>query len=83
MTFIVSDSNEFKGENFGEIRKSRCKVNRYKIPQPLDQVIKVLSVEYTDLYDVNLYVYKALKKETVIEIPYYRNQIWTQIILRK
>ncbi|KFF23638.1 hypothetical protein [Chryseobacterium vrystaatense] len=72
MTFIISDCNEFKGENFGEIRKSRWKINRYKIPQPLDQVIGVLKNEYEDLYDVNLYVFKALRKETVIEIQYYR-----------
>ncbi|MCT2409375.1 hypothetical protein NZD88_17635 [Chryseobacterium antibioticum] len=71
LTFIVSDFNEF-GENFHERRKLRNKVNRYKTPLPLDKAIKMLKNEYHDLYDINLYIYKALQNETIIEIQYFR-----------
>ncbi|PQA92887.1 hypothetical protein B0A69_11990 [Chryseobacterium shigense] len=71
LTFIVSDFNEF-GENFRKKRKLRNKINKYKVPQPLDAVIGVIKKEYQDLYDINLYIFKALQKETIIEIQYYR-----------
>ncbi|NML71736.1 hypothetical protein HHL23_18315 [Chryseobacterium sp. RP-3-3] len=71
LTFIVSDFNEFGG-NFHERRKLRNKVNRCKTPLPLDKAIKMLKNEYHDLYDINLYIYKALQNETVIEIQYFR-----------
>lgn len=71
LTFIVSDCNEF-GENFRERRKLRNKINKYKRPMPLDAAIEILKKEYPDLYDINLYIFKALHKETVIEIQYYR-----------
>ncbi|OCA80359.1 hypothetical protein BBH99_15895 [Chryseobacterium contaminans] len=70
--FIVSDFNEFEGENFFERRKSRNKVNKSKIILSLDLAIDILDREYQDLYDVNLYIFKANKKETIIEIQYYR-----------
>lgn len=70
--FILSDFNEFKGSNSSEQRIHRNKLNNLKIPLTLDAAIQVLNNEYDDLYDVNLYVFKALKKETIIEIQYYR-----------
>ncbi|MDQ0781490.1 hypothetical protein QF044_001344 [Chryseobacterium sp. W4I1] len=71
LTFIVSDFNEF-GEDFRERRQLRNKINRYKTPLPLDAVIKIVKKEYQDLYDINLYIFKALQKQTIIEIQYYR-----------
>lgn len=70
--FIVSDFNEFEGGSFSELRKSRNKVNKSKITLSLDSAIEILEREYQDLYDVNLYIFKADKKETIIEIQYYR-----------
>lgn len=70
-TFIVSDFNEF-GEDFREMRKLRNKINRYKTPLPLDAVIELVKKEYQDLYDINLYIFKASQKQTIIEIQYYR-----------
>ncbi|MBP2617726.1 hypothetical protein [Chryseobacterium jejuense] len=70
--FIVSDFNEFDGANFFEQRKARNKVNKSKTPLLLDSVIEILDREYSDLYDVTLYIFKANKKETIIEIQYYR-----------
>ncbi|MBL1222429.1 hypothetical protein JET18_16370 [Chryseobacterium sp. L7] len=71
LTFIISDFNEF-GENIYERGKVRNKINRSKKPQSLEAVIETLKNEYDDLYDVNLYIFKALKNETIIEIQYYR-----------
>ncbi|MCT2560347.1 hypothetical protein [Chryseobacterium herbae] len=71
LTFIVSDFSEF-GADFRERRKLKSKINRYKTPLPLDAVIEVVKKEYQDLYDINLYIFKALQKETIIEIQYFR-----------
>ncbi len=46
-------------------------------------IIEKLEVEYSDLYDVVFYVFKAAKSETIIEIEYFRNQIWILIIFKK
>ncbi|BAP31284.1 uncharacterized protein CHSO_2247 [Chryseobacterium sp. StRB126] len=70
--FIVSDFNESERSNFFEQRKVRNKVNKSKITLSLDSAIEILDREYQDLYDVNLYIFKADKKETIIEIQYYR-----------
>lgn len=72
VVFIVSDFNEFEGRNFFEQGKSRNRVNKYKTKLSLDSAIEVLDKEYSDLYDVTLYIFKASQKETVIEIQYYR-----------
>ena len=72
LTFILSDSNEFTGTNFHLIRKSRNIINNKKSPQEFEKVIEILQKEYSDLYDINLYIFKAKKKETIIEIQYYR-----------
>ncbi|AZB26057.1 hypothetical protein EG339_16425 [Chryseobacterium bernardetii] len=70
--FIISDINEFEGENFFELRRSRNKVNKSKTRLSLNSAIEILDKEYQDLYDVNFYIFKASKKETIIEIQYYR-----------
>ncbi|WP_160138389.1 hypothetical protein [Chryseobacterium sp. c4a] len=72
LVFIVSDFNEFEEINFFEQRKSRNKVNKSKATLSLDSAIEILKNDYQDLYDVTLYIFKAGKKETVIEIQYYR-----------
>lgn len=70
--FIVSDFNEIERTNFFRQRKTRNKINKSKKLLGLDSAVAILSKVYLDLYDINLYVYKADKKETVIEIQYYR-----------
>lgn len=71
-SFILSDSNEFKGESFFELRKSKIKVNNQKIPQTLSNVTEILKTKYSDLYDVVFYIFKAKNTETIIEIEYCR-----------
>lgn len=72
LAFIISDFNEFERSNFFEQRKVRNKINKSKPILSLDAVIEILNKEYKDLYDINLYIFKASKKETIIEIQYYR-----------
>jgi len=71
-SFILSDFNEFKGENFFELAKSKVEINNKKIPQRLETVIETLRTEYSDLHDIVLYIFKANKSETIIEIEYFR-----------
>ncbi|SIT01614.1 hypothetical protein SAMN05421786_10451 [Chryseobacterium ureilyticum] len=70
--FIVSDFNEFERSNFLEQRKIRNKVNKSKVILGLDSAIELLVKDYYDLYDITVYIFKADKKETIIEIQYYR-----------
>ncbi|HCM35735.1 hypothetical protein [Chryseobacterium sp.] len=72
LVFILSDSNEFDGADLFKRRESRKMINNSKTPITLDAAIEVLNNEYHDLYDINLYIFKADKKETLIEIQYYR-----------
>lgn len=71
-SFILSDYSEFETGNELTLRASRNRVNRSKIGDTLETVVERLNKDYDDLYDINLYIFKALKKETIIEIQYYR-----------
>jgi len=70
--FILSDFQYNKGLNFHELRKFKNKNNKTKIPQDLTSIINFLHKESADLYDVTLYVFYAGKKETIIEVEYFR-----------
>ncbi|MDR6922314.1 hypothetical protein [Chryseobacterium sp. 2987] len=70
--FIVSDFNEFKGANSFERSMSRNKVNNSKKLLSLESAVEMLKKEYDDLYDINLYIFRAFRNETIIEIQYYR-----------
>lgn len=71
-SFILSDYSEFETGNELTLRASRNRVNRLKIGGTLETVVERLNEEYDDLYDINLYIFKALKRETIIEIQYCR-----------
>jgi len=70
--YILSEINDFDNTNFHEQRKINNRINNSKTPVKIDYALKVLSKIYNDLYDVNLYVFKAKKNLTVIEIQYYK-----------
>ncbi|AZA98325.1 hypothetical protein EG359_01330 [Chryseobacterium joostei] len=59
LVFILSDSNEFDGADLFKRRESRKMINNSKTPITLDAAIEVLNNEYHDLYDINLYIFKA------------------------
>lgn len=53
------------------IEKIRIRNNCLKTPKDLKVLIPELEELYPNLYDVNLYVYKAKRTYTVVEIQYY------------
>jgi hypothetical protein len=70
--YIISDFNEFDSPNHNEYCKTRKAVNRKKNPQDLHYAIHELEKEYSDLYDITLYVFRAKRNLTIIEIQYFR-----------
>lgn len=82
-SFILSDFNEFKRKNFYELTRSKVEINNKKVPQSLETIIKILRTEYSDLYDIILYVFKAKKSETIIEIEYFRKSNFEPDYLKK
>lgn len=58
-------------KNFNENRIGRKRTNAKNKPLGLKQVSKELEKLYSNLYDVNLYVYRATKAKTIIEIQYF------------
>jgi hypothetical protein len=68
--FIISEIKH-SDKNFFERNKIRKTDNDKKIPKPLADIILELEILYPNLYDVNLYIYKAKKDSTIIEIQYY------------
>lgn len=68
--FVISEIKH-SDKNFFEQNKIRKSINDKKIPKPLTDIIGELETLYVNLYDVNLYVYKASKYSTIIEIQYF------------
>lgn len=69
--FILSEIEEGGGQNFLEIQRIRNHKNNKKTPKRLNDIVLELSKIYDILYDVNLFIYKAESKRTIIEIRYY------------
>lgn len=63
---IVNDDKAFF-----EKRIERKKQNSKKRPLSLEQVREELDKLYSNLYDVNFYIFNATKSKTIIEIQYY------------
>ncbi|MDY8135409.1 hypothetical protein [Aquimarina sp. 2201CG5-10] len=57
--------------NVFDKRIERKKENEKKITKSLEQISTELKTIYENLYDINLYIYKSEKENTVIEIQYY------------
>lgn len=65
-TYIISEiKNDIRS------RAERKKTNDKKHPKTLEQITTELQAIYENLYDINLYIYNAKKKITIIEIQYY------------
>jgi len=48
----------------------RKKINRKKIPKTLSEILPVLDKWYSDLYEIDLHIYKATRRVTIVEIQY-------------
>lgn len=68
--FIISEIKN-SDKNFCEQNKISKTDNNKKTPKPLADIIVELEILYPNLYDVNLYIYKAHKNLTIIEIQYF------------
>lgn len=69
--YLLSEIQDTKTNNFIEIRKRRNQQNEKKHPKSFNHIITELKNLYDDLYDVNLFIYKALPKQTIVEIRYF------------
>ena len=69
--YILTEIKDCKGKDFTELSVERKKINQRKTPKSIDQIIHDLKDLYSNLYDINLHVYHALKSRTIIEIQYY------------
>lgn len=77
LTEIKVDENNF--HELGLVKKIE---NEKKQPVTLQEIMPTLQKLYDNLYDINLYIYKATKDMTVIEIRYYPKSSFDKDILR-
>ncbi len=68
---ILSEIEEKVGLTFDETRKKRKLENERKTPKAIIQIFSKLERMYETLYDINLFVYRAEKKRTIVEIQYF------------
>lgn len=68
--YIITKISD-NAKNFHDRNKIRLKENSLKVPKSLSQILPDLEALYSNFYDVNLYIYKADKQVTIIEIQYY------------
>lgn len=67
--FIISEVNHNYNKSFERniLRKAE---NKRKKPETLTSVIDELEFLYPNIYDVHLYIFKAKKNSTIVEIEY-------------
>ncbi len=69
--FILSEIKEDSDSNFYEERKLRRSEDKIKTPTSLTKAVDKLKDIYSNLYDINLYVFQSKKDKTIIEIRYF------------
>ena len=69
--YILTEIRNDNNKNFLEQVAERKKVNERKVPKQFDKAVKELFEMYSLLYDINLYVFKAEKERTIVEIQYF------------
>ena len=70
-------------KNFFEQRKLRKRLNDLKIPKDLNLIVPDLKTVFDNIYDLNLYVYKAKAEQTIIEIQYYPKSSLDKVYFEK
>ncbi|MFB9079633.1 hypothetical protein ACFFLS_07075 [Flavobacterium procerum] len=73
LVFILSNISETDtaGENVFLHRHNKNIANKKKTPQQFNDAISNLAKIYDSVYDINLYVYKAEKNRTILDIRYF------------
>lgn len=69
--YLLSEIDETSSKNLFERNKIRKKFNDNISSKSLQEIAQDLSLLYDTLYDINLYIYKATKHKTIIEIKYF------------
>ena len=67
--FILSEIKD--GKIIDEQRKIDIKANDKKTPKTLTELMPELRELYTNIYDINLHIYKATKNLIIIDFRYY------------
>ncbi|PWK80316.1 hypothetical protein LX99_00781 [Mucilaginibacter oryzae] len=67
--YIISEDSDTELNSFAR-NKIRKLVNDKKTPQQLSALMPRLNDVYSDTYEFNLYIYKAKRDKTIIEITY-------------
>jgi hypothetical protein len=68
--FILSEIHDTE-DNFFRQWQITKKENKNKEPLPIRELMPILQQLYDNLYDINLHIYKATKKETIVDIRYF------------
>lgn len=69
--YILTNIRVDNEKNHQEQVSERIRKNKKKTPKQVDWVSKKLHEIYSNLYDINFYIYRAEKKRTIIEIQYF------------
>ena len=69
--YILTNIQVDSEKNFQEQVSERIRINEKKVPKRVDWAVKALNEIYSNLYDINFYIYRAEKKRTIIEIQYF------------
>ena len=80
--FILSETREMAG-NFHDQRIIIQKENNRKKPVSFSEVMPIVLQRYPILYEIDLYVYKAKKRETIIDIRYVNKQSFDEDYIKK
>jgi hypothetical protein len=68
--YIISEIKDSTDDFMIQRRRSKAE-NRQKVPGTLSDIIPKLQEKYDELYDINLYIDKAINGLTIIDIRYY------------
>lgn len=84
LVFILSNISETdtEGEKAFVHHRNRNIANKKKIPKKLNEAISDLAKIYDSVYDINLYIYKAEKNRTIIDIRYFlKSELGSDVLL--
>jgi len=68
--FILTEIKDTE-KNFHVQRKLLKKENDRKFPVTIQELLPALQRLYSNIYDINLHIYKATKSLTIIDVRYY------------
>ena len=69
--YILTNIQVDNEKNLREQDTERIKMNKKKVPERVDWAVNELYEIYSNLYDINFYIYRAEKERTIIEIQYF------------